>query len=211
MKGIYTGISTASVDSRGEFFGAPGSFDLECTRLLSKNSQKTRGEVNFIAEFKVLTSTHPNNRPDSDGTYVEKFSRQKALGNIKGLILALLGLSHIDDASRIEAEIGPIWEGLMDRVDSEDNPLGGYYVHLETKLITVNKGRADEGPFTVHDFKPFDYVGNGLAKPDPWQTIREIMGRHVAPAFPQRGAPPGRTLSPDGRYYLSPTNTWLPV
>jgi hypothetical protein len=213
MQSIWTGLETAKVTDRGTFFGI-GEFDLSIKRLLVKASEKTREQL-FIAEFEILGSSCEENPPGTDGTWIVKLANQNAPGNIKGMILSVLGLDHMKDQARIATEIGPLMAPMMDRATGPANALMGRLVHLSTKKGRVNVGKHNEGDFTYHNFSPFNYAGVGQPAPDAGEIIRAVMSapapQHMPPQYatpypvamaaPVPGYPPAPPPAPYAPHY----------
>ena len=192
---IWTGIETAQVNDQGTFF-SPGSLDTQVDRVLVKDSQKKRGETNFITEHSVLTSTNTQNQAGSAATWICNMKHRSAPGNVKGFLLALLGLDHREDAARIEREVNPVIRQLIAAMTGPGNALAGRWIHLEATTGRVNVGKPDEHDFTYHSWSPFDYAAAGITPVDPSEVIRAALATlapagYRAPGYPPQAPPPG--------------------
>lgn len=227
MSNLWAGLKNAKVSERGEFFGE-GSFDLEIIRLQPKVSARGKGLL-FIAEFRVLQTSNPEDPFDSQRVWIVKMANQASWGNIKGLFIAAFGRHHADDKHWCETVLDPVIESITDRLTGPENPLAGVYVHLETNIGEV---KATGQPFTYHNWSAFDYEGNvcsprtldHLLVPQRAQTYPDPVGPIHGP---QQGYPyvpppvsygaayipaPPTQYSPDGRYWLNTqTNQWVAV
>lgn len=152
MASIWSGMKSVAVSGRGNFLPPGGHFDVQIDRCMAFETRE-KG-LAFIAEFKVLTSTHADVQPGSSGAWYQSLRaniRETAFSNIKGLITSALGLDSRKDAERIKTELDPEIETFMDLVTGEENALCEKIVHVETFL----KKTKEDNDFTVHIFTPY--------------------------------------------------------
>ena len=129
--GMLAKISEAKY-SEGGVYILPGVYRLEVIKCIAKATRT--GKNAFIAEFKILESTHKDRLPGSLCSWVVTLDKEPALGNIKQFISEAAGvpIEAVDEAGAeaIVAETGP-----------SPNPLAGYIVRAAAVDILTKAGR----------------------------------------------------------------------
>lgn len=116
----------------------PGNYLLE-VEALKITPSRNKGPM-FIAEFKVIEADGPGaNPPGTQCSDVIKMSMDSALGNIKGLVAAL-----INEPSTA------ISQAMAEKLIAPENPAKGEKVRLEA-FLTKTKAGAD---FTAKKYSP---------------------------------------------------------
>ncbi|KKN75949.1 hypothetical protein LCGC14_0375060 [marine sediment metagenome] len=144
--GLFTGIDEAQVGSSGVYF-QPGIYVVE---LLKVFALRGRNEVDFfIAECQVVESDNEKHPVGHKASWCVKLSQDMAMPNIKGFIAAVNGIDPHDDET-VNAEVT---SDVVEYAVSDDNPLAGVHVGLQTTMITTRK---EKKPFTKHEWSPVD-------------------------------------------------------
>lgn len=90
----------------------PGQWVLSIDRCVIGTSQRGKGDF-FVAEFTVVSSTHPRFQPGAKVSMVQMFSKgEVALANIKSFAAATLGVEHTK-----------VTKAVMDKFVREDGKL----------------------------------------------------------------------------------------
>jgi hypothetical protein len=115
-----------------------------------KGVTKRNGDKMFLCEFTVLSTNLPET--------VSVGGRHSWSQNMKevetatraciSFLYAALGLDPSRDKARIDSEVKPKQNMLLNNAASDANPLAGAEVDLQTDEITTKANK----PFTVHTF-----------------------------------------------------------
>lgn len=148
---LFAGVGSAAVqEERGRYI-QPGSYHFRVQRCVFKNTQNS-GPA-FIAELEPLASDHPDFQPGSKHvSFFVKMSRQAvALSNLKGFVLAILGVTSRDLEGLSAWE--PHVEAILDQAIGEGQILAGYEVLCYAESAFTQDGQR---PYTRVTFAPVD-------------------------------------------------------
>jgi len=108
----------------------PGQWVLSIDRCVIGTSQRGKGDF-FVAEFTVVSSTHPRFQPGSKVSMVQMFNKgEVALANIKSFAAATLGTDH-----------QKITKAVMDKFVTDDGKLvQGKYVACNAQQTKTRAG-----------------------------------------------------------------------
>jgi hypothetical protein len=155
MQSCFAGIEQAQ-PGFGSNYLHPGHI---YTLLVSGNkaapSQKKRGVINFIGEFRVLEGTDPARPPGSQASYVCPTDKASSLGNWKAYMAAVCGLNP-SDTDTVNREIT---QQLCEFVVGPQQPLSGkdkqsgrlIIVRCTTEQVPTKQVG---GVYTKHSFMP---------------------------------------------------------
>jgi hypothetical protein len=155
--GFFSGTNGLDPSSKLPYF--PANFSGEVQLDACKGITSRSGDRAFIAEVTVLTSNLAALAPE-DESYVAVGSRRSWYQSMKetgtgypaciGFLYAAMGLDKNKDRAKIEAEVKPHQDRMLNAAVSDKNPLAGARMHLDTSGITTKKGSL----FTLHNFMP---------------------------------------------------------
>ncbi len=144
--GLFAGIDEAQVGSGGVYF-QPGKYVVE---LLKVFVMRGRNNVDFfIAECRVVESDNEKHPVGHKASWVVKLGQEMAMPNIKGFIAAANEIDPHDDET-VNAEVKA---EVVEYAVSDDNPLAGIHVGLQTTIIITKKEKKE---FTKHEWSPVD-------------------------------------------------------
>ncbi len=144
--GLFAGIDDAVVGSGGVYF-QPGIYVVELLKVFAMRGRNK--EDFFIAECRVVESDNEKHPVGHKASWVVKLSQDMAMPNIKGFIAAVNGIDPHDDET-VNEEVD---EAAVECAVSDDNPLAGVHVGLQTTIIQTKKEKKD---FTKHEWYPVD-------------------------------------------------------
>lgn len=140
---FFDGIEEAKTSDRNPFI-EPGIYLLEVQKITAFNGKNK--VPTFAAEFKVLeaqTTTGTPNAVGSTVSYVEKLTKDTALGNLKDFASGLSGRPK-----------SSITKNDMDLLVSEKQPAKGVKVRVEAFKTPTKAG----GEYTVKRWSPYENV-----------------------------------------------------
>lgn len=213
-------VNDADPSGAGQYF-EPGEHVAEVLRISSRKGHKG---LSFIAEFEVKSTNNPGLTPGSRRSFVRNLSKpdtlSMALGDIKGLLLALF---NVDSRTEYGKAFAEKCGALTERAIGAGNPLSGALVCIS---VFVKKTKAGSD-FSNHVFMP---VTIGVTAPPNYRypSVDAVLAAVAAPpmvpgtpagyaaAAPPPPPPPDPSATwardPTGRWKLNPaTNAWLPV
>lgn len=201
----FSGLANAQVYEYGKW-SEPGTYDVSIDRVTLKDSvQSGRG---FLVEYTIAKSNRADIPPGDCRTWWQSMKNSSiAMSAIKPFIISALGLDIRRDAERITREVLPSIENLAEYVVSPQNPLCGYYLHLE---VVAKKTRAG-GDFNRHDWESLDFAAWNSSPPDIAGLLQTAaLPRNQLPymAPPGYGAPPPPPVT---SYPVDPSGQWMLV
>jgi hypothetical protein len=155
--------NTDGMDSSNKLPWFPSNFNGRVRIDMCKGIASERSGRAFIVETTVLTSNLSELAP-SDPSYVALGSRRSWYQGLKetgtsypaciGFLYAALGLAPQRDQAKIDKDIKPNQDKWLNSIISDQNPLNGAEVMLQTTTIKTKAG----DPFTLHNWSPVDAV-----------------------------------------------------
>jgi hypothetical protein len=135
----------------------PSNFRGDLQISVCKHISGEKGQA-FVAEFKILSSNLPAVEVGSEYSWYQKIEQGKRSETgaraVIGLLYALMGLDPARDAVKIEKEIKPQQDSLLNSlVDEIKNPAAGAKVHVQTLAKPLRDDPSKV--FTVHTFSPY--------------------------------------------------------
>lgn len=153
----FGGVGNAKLNERGEFL-EEGEYELEIKRCSWFESRKK--EEFYVVEFKVLESTNARHAAGLDRNWMPKMNQDTSDANLKGFIIACLGIDRTDKTA-IEKVEDSLQDALAESLDDPTDPdcknaLKGIRVHASVKKTMTKPDAANPNgrPFNVHTFSP---------------------------------------------------------
>lgn len=161
MSKRFGGVGEAKMSNRGTWLEpvkmpdgsfTNGEYELEIQRCEYFTSRKK--EEFFLVEYTVLESNNPAHAAGLTRVWMPKMGEDMSESNLKGFILACLGIDKNDKAAieKVKEDIPAALEAALDGPDKENtNALKGTRIHASVKrIITKEK----QQPFNAHEFAP---------------------------------------------------------
>lgn len=167
---LFKGMAGAPIFGSGNYMGE-GAYLVETTRMFVK-PRAVKGGTVFICEFRILESTNPKHVVGTTGSWVPKVELPNTFGDIKSLMLSILGVDPKSVGSTDPAENPNYAEALAQHAQAAllaraacgsetakaelakagvtDEIWLGQRVRLECSQITTRDGH----PFTKHVWSP---------------------------------------------------------
>lgn len=136
----FDGIEDADSTKRSNYV-LPGQYPILFVNALKKKRSQKTGDKLFIAEFDIIESKVAERQPGMDMSSIFNITKhgKTALGNIKGLLAAILDIEEAKVDSR-----------TADIAVSSENPFHARLIRCEAVEVTTNAGM----PFTKTNFYP---------------------------------------------------------
>ena len=163
---IFGSMEKASVSDKGTFFNG----GLYLNELISIEYRDGYKGKSCIAKFKVLESNNEEDEVGSTRTWIVKLDNPKtkdqAMGDIKGLIFALLGINprqvgSPDKNPNAHKQASDIFRASIDedfaaKLEKPAPKLVGRKCALEATVVSTapSKDRPEGGKFTRHAWTP---------------------------------------------------------
>lgn len=169
LDSIFGNMEKASVSDKGTFYNG----GLYLNELISIEYREGFKGKSCIAKFKVLESNNEEDEVGSTRTWIVKLdnarTKDQAMGDIKGLIFALLGINprqvgspdknpkaHKQAVDIFKAAIDPDFASMLKDAGTPAPSLVGRKVALEATVVATapSKDRPEGGKFTRHAWTP---------------------------------------------------------
>lgn len=147
----------------GNWIKGEGLFEVEVLsvkRMMGFNSTFTvRDKELFIAEFRILSSTHPDHKVGSTASWTCKDPSEGGAGDVKAFCIALTGhdprsVKETDEKAQYQAALLALAamgeDEAFKMLNIPEDFFVGKRVHLETKTTTTKALK----PFTKHIWSP---------------------------------------------------------
>lgn len=157
----FSGVGDAKMTKRGVYLEpvlasdgsySTGEFEVEIQRCEYFTSRKK--EEFFVVEYKVLESNNDKHPAGLTRTWMPKMGEDMSEANLKGFILASLGIDKSDEVTiaSVKEDIPSALEAALDGPDKENvNALKGTRIHVSVHRITTKEKKQ---PFNAHEFSP---------------------------------------------------------
>ena len=148
MSNYFKGLREAKISDRPPYFEPNQTYEVKLLKTFVLETRE-KGDA-FIAEFEVIKSSSPNQRPGSVVAFYQGLTKKDvAFANIKQLVYAVLGVDPTKDADKIAREVDPEIENEMQKA-IEKNHMAGARVKCVTSTRKSQKGV----DFTQHRWSP---------------------------------------------------------
>ncbi len=151
-QGRFAGMAGTHLYESGNYFDGAGEYETTILGVVLKDTRKSGPAV--IVELQIDATSDPSRVPvgTKKGWIQPLAKRDTAFPNLLGFVAAALGFdaSIAAHKQRIEAEIAPQSEGLLERAVGPEQPFAGRKVHVSCRLHKTKAGEIR----TISDFRP---------------------------------------------------------
>jgi len=132
-KNHFKGVNAAKPNERGVYF-EPGKYKVKVSKCQVITSRD--GKDLFIADLDVLESNNPKHPVGAKRNWCQNIRVDGAQSALQEFVVATLGYDYSTDREKIEKEIAPHCEELLEAAcEGKGDDLIGQDVNLEVVLI----------------------------------------------------------------------------